>query len=105
MMFRETLEEALKELFPDLSGESLSFQIKEAAAQQALTPDLAEWSHHIRLEGNKAAHAAPYKEEEAHALAAFTEMVLRYLFTLPGMVKEKRGQAQKGEPPSEGITI
>ena len=105
MMFRETLEEALKELLPDLSGKSLSSRIKEAAAQQALTPDLADWSHHIRLEGNKAAHDGPYKEEEARELGAFTEMVLRYLFTLPGMVKEKRGQAQKEEPPSVGITL
>ena len=96
MMFRETLEAALKELFPALSGK-LNFKIKEAAAQQLLTPGLAEWAHHIRLEGNKAAHDAPYTEQEAEALAAFTEMVLVYLFTLPGMVEKKRAESQTKE--------
>ena len=105
MMFRKTLEAALEELLPNLSGESLSFRIKEAAAQQALTPDLAEWANHIRLEGNKAAHDGPYEKEEARELGAFTEMVLRYLFTLPGMVKEKRGQAQKEESPASSTAV
>ena len=89
-MFRETLESAIKNKFPSLSG-TLFSRIDEAAKQHALTPDLAKWAHHIRLEGNKAVHdTGPYEEEDAKSLAAFTEMVLRYLFTLPGMVQEKK---------------
>ena len=80
-MFRSALEAALKDKFPDLSG-TLFERIQKAAEHNALTPDLAEWAHEIRIEGNQAAHEdQPYQREDAERLEAFTDMVFRYLFT------------------------
>ena len=95
-MFREALEVAMKEKFPDIPDTlNLFSRIKKAAEQHALTPDLAEWAHHIRIEGNKAVHKGPYQEKDARELEAFTDMVLRYLFTLPGMLEERKRQLLK----------
>lgn len=89
-MFRSALEAALKDKFPDLSG-TLFERIQKAAEHNALTPDLAEWAHEIRIEGNQAAHEdQPYQREDAERLEAFTDMVFRYLFTLPGMLQERK---------------
>ena len=97
LMFRKALEMTLEEKFPEIKG-NLSQRIRQAAEQGALTPELAEWSHRIRDEGNKAAHEkGPYQEKEAKELAAFTDMLLRYLFTLPGMMEKKRREFQPSE--------
>ena len=94
-MFRKTLESGLKARFPDLNGSlSLSRRIREAADRHELTPDLADWAHQIRLDGNNAVHEEqPFSRKEAERLKTFTELVLQYLFTLPGMLQE----ARKGE--------
>ena len=89
-MFRKSLEVGLKHKFPDIEG-SLHERINGAAEQNKLTPDLAEWSHEVRLGGNDAAHdEEPFKKEEAERLSTFTELVFLYLFTLPGMLREAR---------------
>ena len=94
MMFRRALEAGMKNKFPDING-TLYERIKTAAEQHKLTPDLAAWSHEIRLGGNDAAHdEEPFKKEEAERLSTFTRLVLLYLFTLPGMLDEARGGAQ-----------
>ena len=91
-MFRKALDVALKDKFPEIEG-TLNQRIKEAKKQQRLTPELAEWSHQIRLDGNEATHGEePFSQEDAQRLAAFTRLLLLYLYTLPGMLK----QAQKG---------
>ena len=88
-MFRKALEAGLKSKFPDMKG-SLYDRIKKAKKEQALTPELAEWSHRIRLDGNDAAHEALFSEKEAKDLATFTQLVFQYLFMLPGMLEEAR---------------
>ncbi len=101
-MFRKALDVGLKHKFPELSG-SLFERIQQAKENGGLTKDLAEWAHEIRMEGNTAVHDEDeYKEEEAKPLEAFTDMVFRYLFTLPAMVQEKKGDAstQKQEESS-----
>lgn len=95
-MFRKSVDVALKHVAPELKG-NLVKRIDKAAELRRLTPELAEWAHHVRLEGNDAAHDEdPFTVEEAKALYQFTELVLMYLFTLPGMLRERRG-----EPPEE----
>lgn len=93
MMFRKALDVSLKVKFPDIDGTLTLYQrITEAEQQQGLTPDLAEWAHQIRLDGNDAAHEEePFSKEDAESLHTFTELVLHYLFTLPGMLAEARG--------------
>ena len=49
--------------------------------------------------GNEAAHEEePFTEGDARALHAFTDLVLRYLFTLPGMMAAaRREEDEEGE--------
>ena len=87
MMFRKTLEVALKTIRPEDQG-NLKNRIDEAAKAGAITKDLAEWAHRIRLDGNEAAHEdKPISSDDLEALHHFTELVLLYLFTLPGMLR------------------
>ncbi len=91
-MLRKSIDVALKHVDPDLKG-NLVTRINRASESGKLTPELAKWAHHVRLEGNDAAHDEdPFTAEEAGALHKFTELVLMYLFTLPGMLKERRGK-------------
>lgn len=102
LMFRRALEAGLKIKFPDIKG-TLYERIEKASKQHKLTPDLAAWSHEIRLGGNDAAHdEEPFKKEDAERLSTFTNLVLLYLFTLPGMLDEARGAAD-GSAPAEAV--
>ena len=90
-MFRKVLDTGLTAKFPNIAG-TLYERIKAAAKQHRLTPDLANWADQIRLDGNDAVHdGKPFSQEDAERLQTFTELVLRYLFTLPGMLDEARG--------------
>ena len=87
-MFRKALDTCLKSKFPRITG-TLKQRIDKAAEAYELTPALAEWAHQIRLDGNDAAHEEkPFSKEDAERLQTFTELVLRYLFTLPGMLQQ-----------------
>ena len=88
-MFRKALEAGLKEKF--LSNKrNLIDQIKEAADSGLLTQDMADWANHIRVSGNEAAHGDDYTMKQAKALQVFTELVLIYLFELPGRLSEEQ---------------
>ena len=90
MMFRKALETALKAKFPDITGK-LVVRIDTAAKAGDLTQDMAEWAHQIRLLGNDATHEEePFSEEDARSMHAFTDLMLQYLFTLPGMMAAAR---------------
>ena len=85
-MYRKALDIGLKKIDPTATG-MLKAKIKKLAADGKLTADIAEWSDHVRDMGNDAAHEeAPPTREELADLRSFTEMVMRYLFTLPAMV-------------------
>ena len=106
-MFRKALETGLKAVErgsqeePTGPRKKLYERINALAEKGTITKDLAEWSHHIRLEGADAAHEEdPFTREEAERLHRFTELVMMYLFTLPGMLKEWR--AKEDEGPSSG---
>jgi hypothetical protein len=59
--------------------------------QGFITKDLAEWAHEIREVGNDAVHkSTPFSEKDAKDIAKFTEIFLMYVFTLPGMLAERR---------------
>ena len=93
-MFRKALDIALKESFPELHG-TLMHRIDSAAATGILTADMAAWAHQIRRLGNDAAHEAePFSENDAKDLHNFTDLILRYLFTLPGMLEDARGDPE-----------
>ena len=95
-MFRKALETALKEKFPDRGKMSLAKRIAAAAEAGDLTQDLADWAHQIRIDGNDAAHDE-ITGNQVQAMQIFTELVLRYLFELPGMLKEAQQRMPKDE--------
>lgn len=87
-MFDKALETVLKNRFPKIWGD-LYHRIEGAKNAGGLTPDLAEWSHKIRLDRREAVHEVePFSKEDANRLQVFTQLVLIYLFELPGMLKE-----------------
>ena len=90
MMSRKTLEVAVKKLSPKSSG-NLYSRIESLQKQNLITPDIKDWAHIIRDDGNTAAHEEePVTQKHAEELLSFTEMFLMYTFTMPEMVKEKR---------------
>ena len=100
-MFRKALDVGLRHVAPEANGRLVG-RIDSAAKAGKITPDLAEWAHHIRLEGNDASHDEdPFTREEAKDLHRFTELVMMYFFSLPGMLKERR--AKKEEDAKSGI--
>lgn len=69
-------------------------RIDALAAKGALTNDLKDWAHEVRLGGNEAAHDEdPYSKEEAEELLDFVELYLTYVYTLPGRLKDRRDRA------------
>jgi len=93
-MYRKALDVGLKIIDPSVAG-TLKARIETLVKQNRLTPSLEEWAHQIRLLGNETAHEIDQPtREEVEALRNFSDLVLRYLFTLPTMVANRRGQAQ-----------
>ncbi|WP_417829534.1 DUF4145 domain-containing protein [Thalassospira sp.] len=81
MMFRKSLERGLGQKYPETKGK-LYAVIKQLGAENKLTPDMVEWSHHIRQIGNDAAHEDEFTQEQAEEMRHFTELVLTYVYTL-----------------------
>jgi hypothetical protein len=95
-MYRKALDVGLKKIDPNMTG-MLAARIKKLAAANRLTPDIAEWADHVRDLGNDAAHEEnPPTRQELTDLRNFTEMVMRYLFSLPALVTSRRQGA--GQP-------
>jgi hypothetical protein len=91
-MYRKALDIGLKAISPSLTG-MLGPKIKKLTENGVLTNDIAAWSDQVRELGNEAAHDAPQPtREDITDLRNFAEMVLRYLFTLPNMVRKRRGE-------------
>jgi hypothetical protein len=97
-MYRKALDVGLKEFAPDVRG-SLADRIKKLAADNKLTTEIAEWSTHVRVLGNEAAHDdEPPSRADLTDLRNFSEMVMRYLFSLPAMVAARKPPVTSGEP-------
>ncbi len=89
-MFRKSVDVGLKIIAPDIDGPLVS-RIDTLAKNGTITKELADWAHYVRLEGNEAAHdEEPFTPEEAGELHKFADLLMRYLFTLPGMLKARR---------------
>jgi hypothetical protein len=89
MMCRKILETALSNIAPNITGMNLEKRIDKCAENQLITPALKDWAHRIRIFGNDAAHEE-LNSEQVKDLFNFTYMFLIYVFTLPGMIKEKQ---------------
>lgn len=96
MMYRKTLERALKHLHPDGKG-MLAQRIRELPDDLGVTDSMKEWAGEIKDIGNEAAHDDAETQEDAEAIYNFTNMFLRYTFTMPGMLKDRRNVHDDGE--------
>ena len=94
-MFRKALEAALKNKFPEIEG-TLYDRIEEAAKEGGLTPDLAKWSHQIRLDGRNAVHEEkPYEKEDAERATHLHPFGLALCLHPARHVEEARGEAEE----------
>jgi hypothetical protein len=87
------------------SDGTLYSRIKQAADNHLITPDMALWAHHVRLEANnprhvddKEPHATP---ESAKQAVEFATALANILFVLPSRVTRGLKEAG-GTPVAEG---
>src|SRR5229473_2748225 len=89
-MSRKVVDVSTKKLLGEDSKKynTIKQRIDALAENGALTSDLKDWAHVVRLEGNDASHDEdPYTQEEADELLSFVELYLTYVYTLPGKLK------------------
>lgn len=88
-MYRKALDVALKKIDSDTKG-TLAARIKKLAEAGTITGDIAKWADHVRDLGNEAAHEEePPTRKELNDLRNITDAVMRYLFSLPALVKSR----------------
>jgi Domain of unknown function (DUF4145) len=89
IMFRRSIEMAVKDLNPDGKG-----NLKERIAQ--LDPNLAtqamkDWGDHVRLQANDATHEEDdFSKQDAATLHTFAKMFLTYAYTLPKALRRAK---------------
>jgi hypothetical protein len=101
MMYRRALELGLGEKYPEMTG-NLAGKIRKLVEDHVLTTDLGEWATEVRLVGNDAAHAPEVTRDDLEMMRAFADAVLRYVWTLPTQVQQRR--AAKEPPKAEEKT-
>jgi hypothetical protein len=107
-MSRKVIDASTQSLLGDEAKKypSIYSRIEALAARGALTPDLKEWAHQVRLGRADAAHDLdPFSQEEADELLDFAELYLTYVYSIPGRLEERRARAAaetaaKSEKPS-----
>jgi hypothetical protein len=98
MMYRRSLELALNLKYPDID-KSLAQTIKELVDTNVLTADIGAWANDIRLIGNAAAHDEVTRED-LDMMRGFADAVLKYVWTLPTQVAQRRAQTQPTAAPA-----
>ena len=94
-MYRKAIDIATRALDANLAGKKLATRIDALHAAGRLTNDLAEWAHQVRLDGNQGAHDdEELTEEQVSQLGSFAELFLTYTFTLPAMVRARKGEIE-----------
>jgi hypothetical protein len=94
LMYRRSLELALKHLHPKVTG-TLAARIHKLVEQHELPRPMGDWLTHVRLIGNDGAHeAAGVSREDLNDARAFADTVLRYLYTLPAQIKARQKLTQ-----------
>ena len=97
MMYRRSLELALKIAFPDLKG-SLAARIRTLVDDHHLPRTIGDWLTQVRLIGNDGAHDIDgVSRPDLEDARGFVDMALRYIFTLPSQVAARRGLMDDGE--------
>lgn len=89
-MYRSALDIAAKGM-EGVEGGTFFARLAWLHEHHRITPDVRAWADVVRVEGNAALHdPEEFSEDDAKALRFFTEMFLRYVFELPGEVRDFR---------------
>jgi hypothetical protein len=100
-MYRSALDIATKAMQGVPPNSTFFKRLEWLHENHGITPDIRQWADHVRVEGNAALHdPEEFAEGDAKALRFFTEMFLRYVFELPGAVREFRGESPQATPPT-----
>lgn len=92
-MYRSALDIATKGMEGVPPNQTFFKRLEWLHETHAITPEIRSWADHVRVEGNAALHDPDeFDEKDAKALRFFTEMFLRYVFELPGAVKQFRAK-------------
>jgi len=88
--FRKVIDISTVHLDPNLkSVRNMEDRINSLHKAGLLSDGLHDMAHVVRLDGNEEVHDEPLTEEdEASQLKDFTEVFLRYVFTMPQHVTE-----------------
>lgn len=82
--------------------QKLNNRIDMLTSKHFLTPSLRDWAHSIRFITNEDVHtSSPVSNEEVTEIAEFTDMLLQYLFELPGRVKQAKETAEQKRAAAE----
>jgi hypothetical protein len=104
-MYRSALDIATKGMEGVPPNSTFFKRLEWLHENHGITPDIRAWADHVRVEGNAALHdPEEFAEGDAKSLRFFTEMFLRYVFELPGAVREFRGEPPQITPPIEGAS-
>ncbi len=77
-------------------GEPFVSYVEYLAKNNFIPPGGEEWVTHIRKKGNEANHEIRiFSQEEAEELIKFTEMLLKFIFEFPAIMKNKKGAEKK----------
>ena len=97
-MCRKVVDVATKNLGANPDSK-MRVRFQELESAKKITPDLAIWGQAIWKDGNDASHDSdPFSEEEAHQIRAFTELFLIYVYSLPGMLNERKAKTVQPSP-------
>jgi len=87
---RSAMEVALKSL--ETQGSNVFEHINDAREKGLITQGLADWAHHLRLQGNEAVHELEANREEAQEMIEFLHLFLEITFVLPKRIEMKKHQ-------------
>jgi hypothetical protein len=89
-MYRRSLDIGLKVAFPDYKGD-LNKRIEKLVEAHVLPTSIGDWAHQVRLVGNDGAHDLEgVTRPDLVACRNFVGAVLRYSFSFPKMVADRR---------------
>lgn len=100
MSARAALQGAMRER--GAKGSNLREEIDDLADRGAITSDMKDWAHEVRLSGNIANHPKPGQvvtREEAEEILDFAEDLFTYMYTLPKKVADRRAKFAPPESP------
>lgn len=97
-MCRKVLDVATKEKGAD-QNDGMKKRLSFLQQNGILSPALVEWADAIWKDGNDASHDSdPFSPEEAQQIRSFTELFLMYVYTLPGMLKDRQSNTSPPTP-------